>query len=154
MKGRPQNGENIALSMRCHHRDSTGHRFYRCIGEGCGWFKAGHPQTKRLLRHSVHCHKLPTDLRLQAVQWAASSSLGVKVGELKCDHATDSPGTTEGLMQGSTSGTQTSEADVLQRLATTSENAAKGKKASKSKQSKLDSLVVLGREELQQKIDF
>lgn len=57
-------------------------------------------------------------------------------------------------MQGSTSGTQTSEADVLQRLATTSENAAKGKKASKSKQSKLDSLVVLGREELQQKIDF
>lgn len=43
---------------------------------------------------------------------------------------------------------------MLQRLATTSENAAKGKKASKSKQSKLDSLVVLGREELQQKIDF
>ncbi|TBU55402.1 ribonuclease H-like domain-containing protein [Dichomitus squalens] len=123
-------GAKVAYSTADEPR--AGH-FYRCVGEGCDWFKAGHPQSKRLLRHSTRCRKLGSELRAKAIKWSASESLGAKVGKRK-SKSDPHPAGTEQVSETPSA----SEIQAIHTLATISHN----------------STVALGREELRQRIDF
>lgn len=67
--------------MRCEDK-YTQKKYYRCIGEGCAFLRAGNPTLRRFLIHAARCRKLSVALRTQANMWAASGSLGSELGEL------------------------------------------------------------------------
>ncbi|KAI0643696.1 ribonuclease H-like domain-containing protein [Trametes meyenii] len=159
-RGRPRKQENTELIIKCEHA-STGDSYYRCIGDGCSWVRAGHPQLNRILRHAAGCRHLSAKLRAKANDWAAQRSLGAKAGVLTtAKMAMDSEDGTTGVqvaVEGSSGSHMSSPAlsifkmDAAQKAESTSLSRSKPKVVPGGLEARA---VAVGREELRQKLDF
>ncbi|OJT07823.1 hypothetical protein TRAPUB_1283 [Trametes pubescens] len=78
--GRPPKEEIRLFAIKCKHKTS-GKQYYRCLGKGCDWFRAGTPQRGRLLKHAVQCRGFTLEDRKKANNFAARGSLGAELGE-------------------------------------------------------------------------
>lgn len=89
--GRPPKEEIRSFAIKCKHKTS-GKLYYRCLGKGCDWFRAGTPQRGRLLKHVVQCRGFVLEDRKKANDFAAKGSLGAELGEF--DEPTNGEGRT------------------------------------------------------------
>ncbi|CDO73916.1 hypothetical protein BN946_scf185016.g73 [Trametes cinnabarina] len=80
--GRPVKEETRAFAIKCRHKE-IGKTYWRCLAPQCLFFRSGAPQPKRVLKHAMACRAFSPDQRRSANDFAATYSLGAKLGEVE-----------------------------------------------------------------------